>query len=138
MPLTSEHPQEAPRPAPSLPHIYRLLAVFSGVPTPPVPALKRAGLWLQDDHAEMTQYQRGLLRILANDGRIRWVTWGSDGPGYVLTGYGETALDAYQQRYGPAYAPRRGPALGEIARRNAKRDELVRLLERRVREGEQK
>lgn len=99
------------------PHIYRLLAVFSGIPTPPIAALKKSGLWADDDHAKaIPEHLRGLLRTLKDDGRIRWVTWGPDGPGYVLTGLGESALDVYHQRYGPALAPRSGPSLAEIIR----------------------
>ncbi|MDL2342583.1 hypothetical protein QOL99_00270 [Deinococcus sp. MIMF12] len=128
---TAERPQEI-RPVPSgLPHLYRLLAVFSGIPKPPALAVKDAGLWTQDEHAPLTDHHRALLRRLAEDGRVQWVTWGPDGPGYVLTGYGEIALESYRQRYGPAYAPRRGPSLGEIAARNRQRDRLVVLLEQR-------
>ncbi|WP_104992703.1 hypothetical protein [Deinococcus sp. NW-56] len=97
-----------------LPDTYRLLSVLSGIPLKTVPALKLAGLWTQDDAAPITDAQRALLRQLTTDGRVRWVTWGPDGEGYVLTGYGEAALDVYHQRYGPANAPRRGPALASV------------------------
>ena len=97
-----------------LPDIYLLLSVFHGIPQKTIPALKKSGLWTDDDNAPISDYLRGLLRILARDGRIQWVTWGPDGPGYVLTGYGEAALDAYHQRYGPANAPRQGPTLAAI------------------------
>lgn len=97
-----------------LPDIYLLLSVFHGIPQKTIPALKKSGLWKDDDHAPISDYLRGLLRILASDGRIQWVTWGPDGPGYVLTGYGEAALEVYFHRYGPAHAPRQGPTLAEI------------------------
>lgn len=131
MTQSAERPQETLTAKPGLPDLYRLLAVFSGIPKPTLPALRASGLWTQDEHAAISDYQRGLLRILATDGRIRWVTWGPDGPGYVLTGYGDAALDVYRQRYGPAHTPRRGPSLGEISKRNRQRDELVRLLTQR-------
>ncbi|WP_295822590.1 hypothetical protein, partial [uncultured Deinococcus sp.] len=107
-----------------IPDIYRLLAAFSGIPQSPVAALEAAGLRVPptDDAAtpatELTSEHRGLLRTLTVDGRIRWIPgpWGPDGPGYVLTGLGEAALDVYAQRYGPAYPRRPGPALGETAR----------------------
>lgn len=99
-----------------LPDVYRLLAVFSGIPKTTLSALHDSGLWTQEDGAAISDHQRGLLRVLSTDGRIQWVTWGPDGPGYVLTGFGEAALDTYAQRYGPAHAPRRGRSLGEIAR----------------------
>lgn len=101
----------------SLPDIYILLSVFSGIPLGPVAALKQSGLWTDEDDAPISDHLRGLLRTLARDGRIRWVTWGPDGPGYVLTGLGEVALDGYYQRYGPANAPRRGPSLAAVIRK---------------------
>ncbi len=104
-----------------IPEIYRLLSVFNGIPKSTVPALKQSGLWLSDDHAPISDHMRGLLRQLATDGRIRWVTWGPDGPGYVLTGYGEAALDVYFHRYGPAHAPRQGPNLVEVLRQREAR-----------------
>ncbi|MBB6016783.1 hypothetical protein [Deinococcus radiopugnans] len=106
-----------------LPPIYRLLAVFSGVPKTTMNALQDSGLWTQEEGAAISDHQRGLLRVLSTDGRIQWVTWGPDGPGYVLTGFGEAALDTYAQRYGPAHAPRRGPSLAEVARENLRRDQ---------------
>lgn len=115
----------------SLPDTYRLLSVFSGIPLGPVKALEAAGLRVpvtdprdpQDPgKVEVSDYHRALLRQLAESGRIRWVSWGPDGAGYVLTGEGEAAIDIYYQRYGPAHAPRRGPSLAEIARRNRAHD----------------
>ncbi|GHG35684.1 hypothetical protein GCM10017784_32140 [Deinococcus indicus] len=106
-----------------LPYPYRLLAVFSGVPLRPQAALEAAGLRVpvtdpgdpeDPGRAEISGEHRALLKLLADQGRVRWVTWGPDGAGYVLTGYGETALDAYHQRYGPAHAPRRGPSLAQV------------------------
>lgn len=109
----------------ALPDTYRLLAVFSGIPLKTLPALEAAGLRVPvTDHgdpqdpgkAPISEHHRALLRQLACSGRIRWVSWGPDGPGYVLTGEGEVAIDGYYQRYGPAHAPRRGPSLAEIVR----------------------
>ena len=102
-----------------LPNIYILLSVFSGIPLGPVAALKKSGLWADDDHAPISDYLRGLLRILAKDSRIRWVTWGPDSPGYVLTGLGEAALDVYHTCYGPANAPRQGPNLADVLKQRA-------------------
>ena len=120
---------------------YRLLSVFSGVPLRPHAALEAAGLRVpvtdprdpQDPgKAPLSDHHRYLLRHLsAETGRIRWVTWGPSGPGYVLTGHGELALDVYHQRYGPAHARRHGPALAEVATRNRLRDELLQVLEAR-------
>jgi len=90
--------------AQSLPDTYRLLSVFSGIPLKSVAALKLAGLWAQDDSAPISDHLHALLRRLSDDGRIRWVAWGPDGEGYVLTGYGAAALDNYHQTYGPALA----------------------------------
>lgn len=110
----------------TLPFEYRLLSVFSCTPLMSIPALEAAGLRVpvtnpSDPHdpgrAPMSDAHRALLRRLSTDGRIRWVTWGPDGPGYVLTGYGEGALEIYHQRYGPAHAPRRGPALADLLAR---------------------
>lgn len=111
-------------PTQGLPHEYRLLSVFSCAPLKSTPALEAAGLRLpvtdstdpQDPgRAPISDAHRALLRRLTTDGRIRWVTWGGpDGPGYVLTGIGEAALEVYHQRYGPAHAPRRAPALAEV------------------------
>lgn len=98
----------------NLPDTYLLLSVFSGVPLKSVPALKLAGLWTQPDGAPITDHQRALLRRLSADGRLRWVNWGPDGEGYVLTGYGEAALDGYYLTYGPAHAPRRGESLAQV------------------------
>lgn len=103
-----------------LPHVYRLLSVFSGIPLGTFEALRRSGLW--EDAGPVCDSHRALLRLLTTDGRIRWVTWGPDGPGYVLTGYGEVALETYFQRYGPAHAPRRGPNLAEIVRQKQAQD----------------
>lgn len=86
----------------TLPHIYLLLAAASGIPTRPETLLKVAGLWTQEEHAPMTDHQRSLLRMAATDGRLRWVSWGPEGKGYVLTGLGEAAVDVYHGRYGPA------------------------------------
>lgn len=113
-----------PEPKPNrLPDMYRLLAVFSGVPKTTMNALQDSGLWTQEKGAAISNYQRGLLRMLDIEGRIRWVSWGPDGCGYVLTGEGEVALDTYAQRYGPAHAPRRGPSLAEVAQENLRRDQ---------------
>ena len=104
----------------TLPDPYRLLSVFSGVPQKTVAALKASGLWQPETDSEpIPDHLRGLLRTLAGDGRIRWVTWVPDGAGYVLTGLGEAALDIYHQRYGPANAPRRGPSLRDVLRERA-------------------
>lgn len=104
----------------TLPDSYRLLSIFSGVPQKTVAALKASGLWQPAADSEpIPDHLRGLLRTLAGDGRIRWVTWGPDGSGYVLTSLGESALDVYHQRYGPAHAPRRGPSLRELLRERA-------------------
>lgn len=126
---------------PSLPDTYRLLSVFSGVPLRPHAALEAAGLRVpvtdprdpQDPgKAPLSDHHRYLLRHLsAETGRVRWVTWGPDGPGYVLTGHGELALDVYHQRYGPAHARRAGPPLAEVAVRNRLRDELLQVLDLR-------
>lgn len=86
----------------TLPRIYLLLAAASGIPMRPETLLKIAGLWIQEEHAPMTDYQRSLFRMAATDGRLRWVNWGPDGSGYVLTGLGEAAVDVYNTRYGPA------------------------------------
>ncbi|MFC4636969.1 hypothetical protein [Deinococcus hohokamensis] len=99
-----------------LPELYRLLAVFSGLPLKTLPALEAAGLRVPGGASEISDAHRALLRLLTQQARIRWVTWGPTGPGYVLTGYGETALDVYHQRYGPAHAPRQAPPLGPLAR----------------------
>ncbi|MVN86892.1 hypothetical protein GO986_08955 [Deinococcus sp. HMF7620] len=96
------------------PDLYRLLAVFSGIPMPVLPALVAARLHSGDQREPISDHQRGLLRWLAGQGRIRWVNWGPDGAGYVLTGYGETRLVTYEAQYGPAHAPRRGPPLREV------------------------
>lgn len=114
-------------PASALPPAYRLLAVFSGIPLKSIPALEAAGLRVpvtdpkdpnDPGRAEVSDHHRALLRQLTRDGRIRWVSWGPDGCGYVLTGEGEVAIDQYFQRYGPAHTPRRGPSLAQIAREN--------------------
>lgn len=116
----------------TLPDTYRLLAVFSGIPLKSVPALEAAGLRVpvtdptdpkDPGRAEISDHHRALLQRLANDGRIRWVSWGPDGCGYVLTGEGEVAIDGYFQRYGPAHAPRRGKSLREIAHQNLQQDQ---------------
>lgn len=108
----------------TLPDTYRLLAAFSGVPLKTLPALEAAGLRLPvtdpsdpDDpgRTPISDHHRALLRQLAGSGRIRWVSWGPDGCGYVLSGHGEVALDEYAQRYGPAYTPRRGKTLADVA-----------------------
>ncbi|GAA0508565.1 hypothetical protein [Deinococcus depolymerans] len=96
------------------PDLYRLLAVFSGVPVPTLPALVAAGLHSGQSAEPISEAQRSLLRILSQDRRIQWVTWGPDGPGYVLTGIGEEAIKVYAHRYGPAHARRRWPPLREI------------------------
>lgn len=96
------------------PDLYRLLAVFSGVPIPTLPALVAAGLHSGTAAEPISEAQRSLLRMLSQDRRIQWVTWGPDGPGYVLTGIGEEAVKVYAQRYGPAHARRRWPPLREI------------------------
>lgn len=96
------------------PDLYRLLAVFSGVPVPTLPALVAAGLHSGTAAEPINEAQRSLLRMLSQDRRIQWVTWGPDGPGYVLTGIGEEAVKVYAQRYGPAHARRRWPPLREI------------------------
>ncbi|GGS38026.1 hypothetical protein [Deinococcus knuensis] len=96
------------------PDLYRLLAVFSGVPVPTLPALVAAGLHSGQSAEPISEHQRTLLRMLSQDRRIQWVTWGPDGPGYVLTGIGEEAVKVYAQRYGPAHARRRWPPLREI------------------------
>lgn len=96
------------------PDLYRLLAVFSGIPTPTLPALIAAGLHSGKAAEPISEQQRALLRMLTTDGRIRWVTWGPDGPGYVLTGIGEEAVKIYAQRYGPAHARRRWPPMREM------------------------
>lgn len=99
-----------------VPETYRLLAVFSGIPLPVMPALIAAGLRREGDSSAITDHHRALLRDLnEGSGRIRWVSWGPDGPGYVLTGFGEEAIDVYAARYGLLRPPRRGPPLGEIA-----------------------
>lgn len=116
---SAAHPQEATAPmlkSAELPDLYRLLAVFSGIPLQSAPALEAAGLRASGDATEISDHHRALLRLLTHQGRIVWVTWGPDGCGYVLTGYGETALDVYHQRYGPAHAPRRGPSLAQLLR----------------------
>lgn len=92
-----------------LPPAYRLLATMSGVPIMHVEALKRAGLWgeHQKPGAEhMTDEQRALLAHLVEQKRIRWVPWGPDGEGYVLTGTGEGVLSVYFNKYGPALTKR--------------------------------
>lgn len=100
-----------------VPETYRLLAVFSGIPLKSVPALVAAGLRVEGDPDAISEYHRALLRDLhERSGRLRWVSWGPDGPGYVLTGLGEAAIDVYAAQYGTLYPPRRGPSLGEIAR----------------------
>lgn len=96
------------------PDLYRLLAVFSGIARPPLSALVAAGLHSGRRAEPISEYHRSLLRLLAQQVRIRWITEGPDGPGYVLTGYGEVALVTYQSTYGPAHAPRRWPPLREI------------------------
>ncbi|CAM3664641.1 hypothetical protein [Deinococcus frigens] len=116
----------------TLPDTYRLLATFSGVPLKTLPALEAAALRLpitdpsdpnDPGRAPISDHHRALLRQLAGSGRIRWVSWGPDGCGYVLTGHGELALDEYARRYGPAHTPRRGPSLAEVARQNLRRDQ---------------
>ena len=96
------------------PDLYRLLAVFSGVPVPTLPALVAAGLHSGQSAEPISEHQRTLLRMLSQDRRIQWVTWGPDGPGYVLTGIGEEAVKIYAQRYGPAHARRRWPPMREM------------------------
>ncbi|GGB64624.1 hypothetical protein [Deinococcus soli (ex Cha et al. 2016)] len=96
------------------PDLYRLLSVFSGVPVPTLPALIAAGLHSGKAAEPISEQQRTLLRMLSQDRRIQWVTWGPDGPGYVLTGIGEEAVKVYAQRYGPAHARRRWPPMREL------------------------
>ena len=66
---------------------------------------------------------RGLLRQLSTDRRIRWVEWKQGNvvmrQGYVLTGYGEAALDVYLAAYGPVR-----PRLAEVALENRRADLL--------------
>lgn len=101
-------------PADQQPDLYRLLAVFSGIPRTTLSALVAAGLHSGTAAEPISEAQRSLLRMLSQDRRIQWVTWGPDGPGYVLTGIGEEAVKIYAQRYGPAHARRRWPPLREI------------------------
>lgn len=133
----SAEPQEAR--APMLqpnerPEIYRLLAVFSGIPLGPVAALEAAGMRVPvtDRHdlrdpglEELSDEHRALLRLLADQGRIRWVKWPQEKKGgrfvppvegYVLTGYGETALEVYRNDHGPTFPIRRAVPLGVLAR----------------------
>lgn len=123
----------------SLPHLYRLLAVFSaGVPVLSIAALEVAGLRprVTDPHdprdpglSPLTDAHRELYRELADRrGWIRWVKLTQPrrkayqpgdrevvlAEGYVLTGFGEVALVQYRDKYGPVQVPHVG--LGELAR----------------------
>lgn len=130
--------QEAPAPL-ELPTTYRLLAVFSGIPLPTIPALHQAG-FCPEDTCELTDEHRDLLRPLVRDELIVWARRGPDGPGYTLTGRGEAAIEVYFERYG-ALKPqvRRFPRACETAKRNEAQDrQLYRLLTvfNRMAEGE--
>ncbi|MFC6660068.1 hypothetical protein [Deinococcus multiflagellatus] len=87
------------------PDLYRLLAVFSGIPLQTLPALVAARFHSGDPREPIQEEHRALLRLLADQRRIQWVSWGPDGPGHVLTGFGEVALKTYEAKYGPALAP---------------------------------
>lgn len=115
----------------ALPVEYRLLSVFSCEPLEVLPALEAAGLRSRDDrHLPISDGERRLLRDLTTHARIRWVTWPRAGrpgqpghtperSGYVLTGIGESTLEVYHQRHGPAHAPRRAPALADVLAQQA-------------------
>jgi hypothetical protein len=97
----------------SLPDTYRLLSVFSGVPTPPMDALRRAGLASTDPETGQTEYSvhaHATMSILVARRQVHWVSWTRPDPehvppipaGYVLTGFGELTLTGYFQLHGPA------------------------------------
>lgn len=106
----------------SVPHIYRLLAAFSGEPRTALEALEASGLRERGSRRELSDHHRALLLQLTTEARIRW---DASGPrrGYVLTGYGEVALSRYFDIYGPAYPARQGRPLGEVARERQPRKE---------------
>lgn len=99
--------------ATSLPDTYRLLSVFSGIPTPPLEALRRANLSVtgEDGKRRLPLQSRHTLGELVDAGWIRWVSWTRPErkgdaplpPGYVLTGLGEVQLSAYFNLYGPVW-----------------------------------
>lgn len=120
----------------AVPHIYRLLSAFSGEPRPSIEALEAAGLREAGSGREISDYHRGLLRQLSVEGRVRWVAWnpgkGQFKEGYVLTGYGEIALDRYAELYGPVYPKRQGKPLGQLLR---ERDEARRQAEQEAQDA---
>ncbi|BDP44862.1 hypothetical protein DAETH_48310 (plasmid) [Deinococcus aetherius] len=104
---------------PAMPDEYLLLSVLCAVPLSAVQSLELAGLRVPDEPKTITPMadeHRALLRRLTREGRMRWVPYGPDGGGYILTETGTETIDRYFERLGPAHAPRRGPALGELAR----------------------
>jgi len=99
--------------ASSPPDTYRLLSVFSGIPTPPLEAMRKSGLFERDEQGKprFPLATRKTLSVLVDAGWIRWVNWSKaeskdDQPipaGYVLTGLGEGRLGGFFDQYGPVW-----------------------------------
>lgn len=111
------------------PDSYRLLSAFSGEPRNPYDALRASGLWWGEDGEPLPPRLRALLRELDRAGRIRWVQWKQRDTlmreGYVLTGYGEVALEGYHAQFGGVR-----PSLAEVALGNRRADLLALLCGR--------
>ncbi|MCY3359268.1 hypothetical protein, partial [Acinetobacter baumannii] len=116
------HAPEIPLPHhQSQPDEYRVLSVLNAVPLGALLLLELAGLRPPPEPGKprppVTEAHRALLRRLTQAGRMHWVRYGRDGCGYILTEPGTRYLNDNFERYGPAFAPRRGPALAELVQR---------------------